>query len=95
MKVFQVMNGMCHWDATSKHPTIESTEGFYAPDIKFVEAPDIVHEGWGYDETRTGDDRFIKPETPEGWGYDEQTGTFYPLEPLEEHEEEEVLSDDN
>lgn len=81
MKVFQILNGFCHWDATAKHPTLESTKGRYAPDIKFVEAPDYVFESWGYDETQTGDDRFIQPEPPEGWEYDPNTGTFYPVDP--------------
>lgn len=80
MKIFQILDGFCHWDATSKHPTLDSTIGLYAPDIIFVEAPDKVHEGWGYDETKTGDDRFIQPEPPEGWAYDESSGTFYPID---------------
>lgn len=74
MKIFQILDGFCHWDATSIHPTLESTEGKYAPYIRFVEAPDTVFEGWGYDE-ETGE--FIQPEIPEGWAYDAETGTFY------------------
>ena len=80
MKVFQVYEGFCHWDATPVHPTLESTQGRYAPDIVFVEAPDFVFEGWGYDESAQGDQRFIKPTPPEGWLYDESTGVFFPLE---------------
>ena len=78
MKIFQILNGFCHWDATRKHPTLESTIGKYAPDILFVEAPDYVHEGCGFDETAEGDARFIIPTPPKGWLYDEATGTFYP-----------------
>ncbi len=81
MKIFQVMNGFCHWDATPVHPTLESTVGMYSPDIVFVEAPDFVFEGWGYDAEQEGDARFIKPIPPEGWGYDDETGSFYPLNP--------------
>lgn len=89
MKIFQILNGFCHWDATPKHPTLESTQGRYAPDIVFVETPDNVHEGWGYDETQEGDERFIRPALPEPsqwtdengelrqWMYDDETGTFY------------------
>lgn len=80
MKIFQILNGFCHWDATRKHPTLESTVDRYAPDILFIETPDFVHEGWGYDENAEGDARFIRPETPEGWLYDEETGTFYPAD---------------
>lgn len=77
-KVFQILNGMCHWDATQRHPSLDSAVGKYAPDIAFVKAPDYVFEGWGYDETQQGDARFIQPEPPEHWLYDPKTGTFYP-----------------
>lgn len=77
MKVFQILGGFCHWDATFQFPTIESTVGLFEPSIVFVEAPDYVFEGWGYDETQEGDARFIQPEPPEGWLYDPETGTFY------------------
>ena len=80
MKIFQIFGGLCHWDATMKHPTLESTKGLYAPDIVFVEAPDYVFEGWGYDDSKSGDAHFIKPTPPDGWSYDEKTGTFYPLD---------------
>jgi hypothetical protein len=73
MKIFQVLNGICHWDATKVHPTLADTVGKYAPDIVFVEAPDYVFEGWGY----LGGE-FVQPTPPEGWLYDAGTGTFYP-----------------
>ena len=85
MKVFQILSGFCHWDATKDFPTLASTVGFFAPDIVFIEAPDHVFEGWGYI-----DGEFIKPELPEPtewvdeetgetyhWVYDDATGTFY------------------
>lgn len=77
-KVFQIEANVCYWDATNQFQTAESTIGFFPPSLLFIDAPDYVFEGWGYDETKEGDDRFIKPESPEGWLYDEQTGTFYP-----------------
>lgn len=73
MKVFQVIGGICYWDATSQFPTKESTIGFFPPEDLFVEAPDTVFTGWGY-----VDGKFLKPEAPEGWLYDEESGTFYP-----------------
>lgn len=78
MKIMQIRDGICYWDATSKHPTLQSTIGRYPPEILFVEAPDTAFEGWGYDDTVSGDARFIKPTPPQGWLYDEKTGTFYP-----------------
>ncbi len=78
MKIMQILGDFVHWDATPQFPTMQDVEGRFAPDIIFVEAPDYVFEGWGYDETAVGDARFIKPEPPEGWLYDDKTGTFYP-----------------
>ena len=78
MKIIQTLGCFCHWDATLVHTSLELTEGLYAPDIVFVEAPDYVCEGWGFDETAEGDERFIEPTPPEGWLYDRETGTFYP-----------------
>ena len=75
MKIFQVVNNICHYDATRVHPTLESTVGKYPSDVLFVETPDNVFEGWGY-----MDGEFIQPEAPEGWLYDEKTGTFYPAD---------------
>ena len=78
MKVFQIVDGFCFWDATKKFSTVGATVGFFPESDLFVETPDYVFEGWGYDEDAAGDERFIKPETPEGWRYDDETGTFYP-----------------
>lgn len=93
MKVFQILGGICHWDATRKHPTLADTTGKYAPDILFVEAPDYVFEGWGYDATAEGEVRFIKPTPPKGWAYDDATGTFYPLNPEPEPESQPTMAE--
>ena len=78
MKVFHVISGFCHWDATAQFPCLDATIGCFPPSDLFVEAPDYVFEGWGYDPSKKGDERFIQPEPPEGWLYDKGTGTFYP-----------------
>ena len=78
MKIFQIVGGICHLDVTRQFPTLDATKGRFAPNILFVEAPDNVHEGWGYINGE-----FIHPEIPEGWLYDENTGTFYPETPVE------------
>ena len=71
-KVFQIEANICYWDATRQFPTLESTIGYFPPELEFVEAPDYVFEGWGY-----ADGQFIKPTAPEGWLYHDATGTFY------------------
>jgi len=78
MKIFQILDSICHWDATFEYPTLADVDGVFAPNILFVEAPDYVHEGWGFDESADGDARFIQPTPPKGWLYDLETGTFYP-----------------
>jgi len=81
MKVFQILDGICYHDVTPIHSTLNDTKGRYAPNINFIETPDFVFEGWGYDETKTNDARFIQPTPPEGWGYNTETGQFYELNP--------------
>lgn len=78
MKVFQIESGYCYWDATPKFGDLASLAGRFPASVVFVEAPDYVFEGWGYDATKEGDERFIQPEAPDGFIYDPATGTFYP-----------------
>lgn len=85
MKIMQIENGFCHWDATEVVPSLEYAKLHYAPNIHFVEAPDYVFEGWTY-----VNGEFIQPTPPEGWEYNESNGTFYqpdaqatPQSPLE------------
>lgn len=78
MKVFQILGGFCHWDATEVVPTLADAAGRFSSDMVFAEAPDYVYEGWGFDATAVGEGRFLRPVPPEGWIYDEATGTFYP-----------------
>lgn len=78
MKVFQIKNNSCYHDTTAKFPTVAATVGRFPPSVLFVEAPDYVREGWGYDASKEGDERFLQPQPPEGWLYDIETGTFYP-----------------
>ena len=87
MKIFQIVNGFCWWDATSTVHTIDEAHEMFPPTDLFVEAPDYVFEGWGYDEHAERDARFIRPEAPEGYLYDETTGTFYPADTPSEAEQ--------
>lgn len=77
MRLFQIFNGLCYWDASNVVSSLEEAAERFAPDIIIVEAPDCVREGWGYDPDQNGDARFIRPEPPEGWEYDETTGSYF------------------
>ena len=77
MKVFQIIDGFCHWDASAVLRRAADAVGRFPESDLFVDAPDCVFEGWGFDSSLEGDARFIQPIPPEGWLYDEGTGTFY------------------
>lgn len=78
MKIFQIVGGFCHYDATRLYSNAAEAAKHYSPETVWVDAPGYVFEGWGYDETKEGDERFIQPQASEGWLYDPDTGTFYP-----------------
>lgn len=62
MKIFQILNGRCHWDATSVVKTLKEASERFASTCFFVEAPSYVQEGWLYDQSKNGDERFINSE---------------------------------
>lgn len=76
MKVFQIVDNFCYKDITELS---KKTDLSYITALHYEETPDYVFAGWGFDETKEGDDRFIQPEAPEGWAYDGETGTFYEI----------------
>lgn len=85
MKCFQILSGFVHWDASQVHESVaDIPPDTYAPDILFVDAPDYVFEGWGYDAEAEGDERFIRPIPPEGWQYDPKTGVLQPIDLMPE-----------
>lgn len=77
MKLFDVVYGEIHTEYTGEYANAEEASKHFAPDIVFVDAPDWVFPGFGFDPSRSGDDRFIEPttDTP-GWVYDGH-GTFW------------------
>ena len=77
MKVVNIFEGFVYKDYSSMLNSLEEAKKMFSSNMVFVEAPDYVFEGWGFDETKTGDERFIKPIPPDGWLYDDDTGTFY------------------
>ena len=77
MKVFQIVGGFCHYDATHLYYNAAEAKKHYSPDTVWVDAPNYVFTGWGYNAAKEDDERFIQPKPPEGWEYDPDTGTFY------------------
>jgi len=86
MKIMQVIDNLCWWDASSVVSSLEEARQKFAPDLVFVEAPDEVREGWGYNPRAKGKNRFLKPVAPDGYVYDEKTGTIVPEDNRTEEE---------
>lgn len=77
MKIVSIHKGKVH----TIYPDLESVDAAYqkySKSIRFVEAPDWVHSGFGFDETKTSDERFVKPLLSEGWEYDEDGNPYNP-----------------
>lgn len=79
MKIFQIVNGFCHWK--TPYQSVAEVVGKYPPDCLFVETPDYVFEGWGYDNGQ-----FIQPMPPEGWVYSPELGQIVPIKDAPETE---------
>lgn len=77
MKIFDIVNNEVHAEYTGQYADAAEASSHYAPTIRFVDAPDWVFPGFGFDDSREGDARFVEPttDTP-GWVYDGH-GTFW------------------
>lgn len=76
-KVVEIVNNTVH----RVYPEFRVSSDAYkvfAKNILFVDAPDTVWPGYGYDSNKTGDDRFIRPELNEGWVYNEMGQPWNP-----------------
>lgn len=64
MKVFQIFDGICYCDYSHNYRSAAEASKYYTPQTVFVDAPDYVDVGWGFDGTKEGDERFIEPPAP-------------------------------
>ncbi|MBR1659258.1 MAG: hypothetical protein IJ705_02955 [Oscillospiraceae bacterium] len=64
MKVFQIFDGICYCDYSHNYRSAAEAAKYYSPETVFVDAPDYVDVGWGFDGTKEGDERFIEPPAP-------------------------------
>ena len=77
MKIVEIVDGRVH----REYPELNSLDEAYrtyARTLMFVEAPDTVFPGYGFDSTKKGDERFIRPKLEDGWEYNE---SGYPWNP--------------
>ena len=79
MKVFEILNNTVHCEYP-QYSTAAEASSHYAPTIQFVDAPDWVWPGFGFDPSKSGDERFIRPELSEGYEYDENGNIWNPEE---------------
>lgn len=79
MKVFRIEEELCFDDITHIAETAEEAYERFGYDDIYVDAPDYVFVGWGFDGSKEGDDRFIKPVPPAGYYYDDSDGGIYQM----------------
>ena len=77
MKVLLIKGRFCHEDVTERFASAEAAKRLY-PYCTFVDAPDFVFPGWGFEPDAHGDDRCLRPGVPEGFAYDDSCGCFVP-----------------
>ena len=79
MKVFEIVGNICHKEYPQYTNAKEASQ-YYSKEIIFVDAPDWVWPGYGYDSNKSGDSRFVRPTLSEGWEYDENGHIWNPEE---------------
>lgn len=70
MKVVEILDNRVH----REYPEFGSASEAYSVhthELTFVDAPNWVMSGFGFDPSKKGDERFIRPELSEGWIWDE------------------------
>ena len=77
MKVMEILNGVCHREYPEYKDATEARK-FFSDSIHFVDAPNWVWPGYGYNPNNFGDKRFLRPELGEGWVYDDDGHPWNP-----------------
>lgn len=81
MKLFQIVDNVVFYEMTSLYADIHDARKHYDSTIQIEEAPNEVFVGWGFDPSKSGDDRFIKPVPGDGLAYNPDTGEIWnPIE---------------
>ena len=91
MKVVEIVNNTV-WAEYPMYSDAQEARRNYAPTLQFEDAPDNIRIGFGFDPTKKGDERFIRPLLNDGWVYDEDN---YPWNPEEQRELERKEMHDN
>lgn len=86
MKVLEIVENRVARDYSSDYGSVEEAYRYFSTDIEFVEAPDFVFPGWGYDRAQKGDARFLKPSVGVGLAYDDATGSVWNPEEVQSME---------
>lgn len=77
MKIFQIVNGVCHADFSSWENIDSIPSGTFPKKLinQLVEAPDYVFIDWLYSRSSK---KFTRMIIPEGYSYHSESGTIYP-----------------
>lgn len=77
MKLFQIDGKYVGYEYTGKYGSLSEARKHYAPNIRIEEAPDFVFPGWGFDDSKEGDARYIQPTPGDGQAYNPETGEIW------------------
>lgn len=86
MKVVEIVNNRVHREYP-EFATVDDAYKKHSKSLLFVECPDNIQPGFGYDGTKQGNDRFIRPQLSEGWEYDDNG---YPWNPEQQRAGERI-----
>ena len=77
MKLFQIDGKYVGYEYTGKYGSLSEARKHYASNIRIEEAPDFVFPGWGFDDSKEGDARYIQPVPGDGQAYNPDTGEIW------------------
>ena len=90
MRVAEIINGQVH-RIYPEYRTAAEARRHYAPNIVFEDCPDDTYEGWAFDDTKQGDERFSRPALADGWAWDDTVEPPQPYNVLERRAEERLV----
>lgn len=76
-KVVEILYGRVH-KIYPQYDSKDEAYGHFSNSIHFEDAPDNIWEGFGFDPSKEGDERFTRPPLSDGWAYDEDNHPWNP-----------------
>lgn len=77
MKIVEIIGNLVH-HVYDEYNDLASARRCFAGNIHLEEAPDDTFEGWIFDSSKTGEERFARPPIPPGWAWGEGGAPYNP-----------------